>query len=106
MRFAESDVEEAAIQWLQGLGYNYVPGPEIAPDSLFPERAKFSSVILEGRLRKALARKDFCAHWIDPFALQRRRNLLRLSVNRLHSRSWLTLEDDIDQLVIAHAEHD
>ena len=29
--FTESVVEEAAIAWLQELGYAYLPGPNIAP---------------------------------------------------------------------------
>ena len=32
MPFAESTIEQAAIDWLQELGYNYAFGPEIAFD--------------------------------------------------------------------------
>jgi len=52
----ESVVEEAAIQWFKALGYAYVNGGDIAPDSMNPERADYGSVFLEGRLRTALAR--------------------------------------------------
>ena len=31
-RFTESDVEEAALNWLEQVGYEYVGGPEIGPD--------------------------------------------------------------------------
>jgi len=52
----ESVVEEAAIQWFEALGYAYVNGGDIAPDSMSPERADYGAVLLEGRLRSALAR--------------------------------------------------
>jgi len=52
----ESVVEEAAIQWFEALGYAYVNGGDIAPDSMNPERADYGAVLLEGRLRSALAR--------------------------------------------------
>ncbi|MBI4706193.1 MAG: type I restriction endonuclease subunit R [Deltaproteobacteria bacterium] len=54
----ESIVEQAAIEWLGRLGYAYVPGWELAPDGSSPERASYSTVILEGRLRAALGRID------------------------------------------------
>lgn len=52
----ETTVEQAAIEWLQDLGYQYRPGPEIAPDGVSPERKSYAETILEGRLRAALAR--------------------------------------------------
>ena len=32
-RLTESDVEEAALAWLQGLGWGVAHGPDIAPDA-------------------------------------------------------------------------
>jgi len=52
----ESVVEEAAIAWLTELGWQHVPGPVLAPDGEAPERESYRAVILEGRLRRALAR--------------------------------------------------
>lgn len=52
----ESVVEEAAIAWLTELGWQHVPGPVLAPDGEAPERDSFRAVVLEGRLRRALAR--------------------------------------------------
>ena len=34
----ESVVEEAAIEYLVELGYDYIHGPDIAPDGTSPER--------------------------------------------------------------------
>ena len=56
MKFTESIVEEATIEWLQALGWDYIAGPDIAPDGEAPERSSYGSVILEGRLRQALHR--------------------------------------------------
>lgn len=50
----ESVVEEAAIDWFKGLGYQYLPGPDIACDGSYPERGSYSDVVLEERLRSAL----------------------------------------------------
>ena len=54
MSCSESVVEDAAIEWFQGLGYSYLPGPEIAPDGSTPERTSYGKVILENRLRASL----------------------------------------------------
>ena len=50
----ESTVEEAAIDWFKDLGYQYLPGPDIACDGSYPERGSYTDVVLEKRLRTAL----------------------------------------------------
>ena len=55
-RFTETDVEEAALEWLEGLGYSVLSGPEIAPGEPDSERDTYSDVVLETRLRLALLR--------------------------------------------------
>ncbi len=54
--FTESVVEEAALEWLEGLGYAVKYGPEIAPGELGAERTDYAQIVLEDRLRQALAR--------------------------------------------------
>src|SRR3990170_4011381 len=54
--FTESVVEEAALEWLEGLGYAIRNGPAIAPGEVGAERADYAQVVLEDRLRQALAR--------------------------------------------------
>src|SRR5579885_1099779 len=56
--FAESVVEDAALEWLQGLGYTVLHGPDIAQGEPNAERsdALFRDVILEKRLRQAILR--------------------------------------------------
>ena len=51
----ESYAEEPALEWLRGLGWAYLPGPEIAPNGSAPERASWDGVVLVERLRSALA---------------------------------------------------
>ena len=52
---SESIVEDAALDWLESLGWNVAHGPDIAPDTLAAERADYGQVVLERRLRDALA---------------------------------------------------
>src|SRR5258708_15111723 len=54
--FTESVVEEAALAWLEALQYSFAHGPDIAPGELAAERRDYGQVILEDRLRQALAR--------------------------------------------------
>ena len=52
----ESLVEDAALEWLAGLGYAVLYGPDISPDGSMPERGSYDQVLLTVRLREALAR--------------------------------------------------
>jgi len=56
--FSESVVEDAALAWLQALGYEVLHGPDIAACETGAERndPNYRDVILQGRLRRALAR--------------------------------------------------
>ncbi len=54
--FIESVVEDAALTWLEGLGYGLKHGPEIAPGELFAERADYGQVVMAGRVRQALTK--------------------------------------------------
>ena len=51
----EADVEQAAVEWLAGLGWQAAHGPDIAPDMPRAERSDYGQVILERRLQDALA---------------------------------------------------
>jgi type I restriction enzyme R subunit len=54
--FTESVVEQAALAWLESLGWSVTHGFEIAPGEPGAERADYAQVVLEARLRDALAR--------------------------------------------------
>jgi type I restriction enzyme R subunit len=53
--FTESVVEQAALAWFEALGYAITGGPSIAPGELGEERRTYADVVLERRLRDALA---------------------------------------------------
>ena len=52
--FSERDAEDAALGWLEGIGWSDAYGPDIAPDAANAERADYGEVVLEARLRAAL----------------------------------------------------
>ncbi len=54
--FTESVVEQAALAWLESVGWSVVHGPEIAPGEPAAERDDYGQVVLAQRLRDALAR--------------------------------------------------
>ncbi|MDI3317843.1 MAG: type I restriction endonuclease subunit R [Bacillota bacterium] len=53
---AESDLEEAALEWLESLGWQVQHGPEIAPGAPGGERPDYDRVVLEQRVRATLKR--------------------------------------------------
>lgn len=54
--FTEDFLEEAAIEILQELGYEYVYAPDISCDGEYPERKDYREVFLEQRVKDALFR--------------------------------------------------
>lgn len=54
--FNESVIEEAALAWLESVGWSVRHGLTIAPDTPTAERSDYGKVVLEQRLRDALAR--------------------------------------------------
>ncbi len=54
--FTEREVERAALEWLEGLGWKTAHGPDIAPSEVNAERDRYTEVVLKRRLRDALTR--------------------------------------------------
>ncbi|MFQ6606027.1 MAG: type I restriction endonuclease subunit R [Fidelibacterota bacterium] len=52
----ESEIESAALAWLEALEYTILSGPEIAPGEPAAEREDYGQVVLESRLHQALQR--------------------------------------------------
>src|SRR5712692_5086296 len=52
--FTESVVEDAALCWLESLGWRVLRGPDIAPETPAAEREAYDQVVLTGRLRAAI----------------------------------------------------
>ncbi len=55
-KITESVIEDFVIELLKSQGYQYVSGPDIAPDGVKPERRSYEDVLLFDRLRKAIER--------------------------------------------------
>ena len=55
MTLTEADVEQVALEWLEGLGWRTTHGPDIGPDGPNAERSDYSQVVLERRLRDAIS---------------------------------------------------
>ena len=55
-KITESDIEELAIDLLEAKGYQYLYGPDIAPDSENPLRESFDEVVLKSKLESAIDR--------------------------------------------------
>ena len=54
MTFTESELEEAVLEWLKELKYDYALGPDIAPEGERPERKDYREVVLLDRLKRNL----------------------------------------------------
>jgi len=50
----EDQLEQLCLDWFSEGGYEYIYGPDIAPDGEAPERADYRQVVLIGRLLDAL----------------------------------------------------
>ncbi len=55
-RLTENSIEEFALQLLEKSGYQYIYGPDIAPDSEKPERESYEAVLLIDRIKEAVGR--------------------------------------------------
>ncbi|MCB1650703.1 MAG: type I restriction endonuclease subunit R [Alphaproteobacteria bacterium] len=53
--FTEDVVEQAALAWFENLGYELIHGPDIAPGGEDQQRADYADVVLDQKLRAALA---------------------------------------------------
>jgi type I restriction enzyme R subunit len=54
--FTESEVESAALAWLEGDGWPVAHGPDLAPDTPAAERRDYGDMALTRRLRDAIVR--------------------------------------------------
>ena len=52
----EADVEQATLDWLANIGWQVAHGPDIAPETPGTERNDYGQVVLERRIRDALAK--------------------------------------------------
>lgn len=55
-KLTESDIEQMTIELLEGKGYEYLYGPDIAPEGENPMRASLEEVVLRSKLEAAVRR--------------------------------------------------
>jgi type I restriction enzyme R subunit len=100
----ESVVEDAALAWLKSLGYVVKHGLEIAPGELVAERTDYSQVVLERRLRDALARLN---PELPPEALDDAfRKTLRAEGATLETRNRATHRMLVDGVTVEYRRRD
>lgn len=54
--FREDELEQASLEILQSLGYEYIHGTELSPSAEFPQRESYREVILSEKVKEALFR--------------------------------------------------
>ncbi len=82
----ENTIEEFTIELLERLGYQYIYGPDIAPDGENTERQSYEDVLLTGRLKNAIRR-------INPKVPVDAQNEAIKEIQRIHSPElWVNNE--------------
>jgi type I restriction enzyme R subunit len=99
-RLAEAVGGDAALAWLEGLGYAVKHGLEIAPGEIGAERTDYGQVVLEQRLRDALARLN---PELPPEALDDAfRKIMRAEGATLEARNRATHRMLVDGVTVEH----
>ncbi len=104
--FTESVVEDAALGWLEALGYAVLHGPDIAAGEPGAERSdpNYRDVLLEGRLRQALNRLN---PNLPPEALEDAyRKLTRLDAPSLIERNRALHRMLVDGITVEYRRKD
>jgi type I restriction enzyme, R subunit len=104
--FTESVVEDAALAWLEALGYMVLHGPDIAVGEPGAERSdsNYRDVVLEGRLRLALKRLNA---ELPPEALEDAyRKLMRLDAPSLVERNRAVHRMLVDGVTVEYRRKD
>jgi type I restriction enzyme R subunit len=104
--FTESLVEDAALAWLEALGYAVAHGPDIAAGEPGAERSdpNYRDVLLEQRLRQALARLN---PDLPPEALEDAwRKLTRLDAPSLVERNRAVHRVLVDGVAVEYRRND
>ena len=104
--FSESVVEQAALAWLEGLGYEILSAPKIAAGEPGAERSdpEYHDVILERRLRQALQRLNPA---LPPEAIEDAyRRLTRGNEHSLITRNHAFHQKLVDGVTVEYARPD
>jgi type I restriction enzyme, R subunit len=105
-RFTESIVEDAALAWLENIGYRVARGPELAANEPGAERRDpgYRDAVLERRLHEALSRLN---SELPPEAVEEAfRKLTRLDAPTLIERNRATHRMLVDGVTVEHRRTD
>jgi type I restriction enzyme R subunit len=89
----ENIIEESTIEILQSQGWDYVNGKEISPEGLFCERENYQQIILQDRLRNAIAK-------INPNIPQDAQEAAVQKVLRIYSPVLLHNNEEFHKLLV------
>jgi type I restriction enzyme R subunit len=85
----ETQVESICLEYLKELGYDFLYGPDISPDGMFPER-QYNVVVLVNRLKSAIDR-------LNPLITSDARDEALKKVLRTNSTDLLINNEEIHQ---------
>ena len=102
--FSERDAEDAALAWLERLGWSIAHGPDIAPDTPNAERTDYGQAVLERRLRSAL--RQLNSELPDEALDDARRQLLRLIGVTLEARNHAFHRMVVDGVTVEYVDTD
>lgn len=91
-KITESEIEKFAIELLEKQGYQYIHGPDIAPDSKKAERASYEDVILLEKLKTAVTR-------INPLIPAEAREDAIKQIARLNSPELITNNENFHRML-------
>ncbi len=92
IKITETTIENFAIELLEGLGYEYLYGPDLAPEGDRQERQSFEDVLLLDRLENAIRR-------LNPVSTKEAREDAFKQVLRLNSTELINSNRDFHKLV-------
>ena len=100
----ESTVEDAALAWLESLGWSVAYGPDVAPETPGAERYDYGQVVLERRLRDAVVRlnPDLPAEARDDAV----RKLIRIDGSTVEARNRSFHRMLVDCVTVEHRTDD
>ncbi len=92
MKITESQIEEFAIELLEGQGFKYIYGPDISPDSNTPARESYEDVLLHDRLEEAVGR-------INPAIPEDARDAAVKQILRLNSPELISNNESFHRMI-------
>jgi type I restriction enzyme R subunit len=91
-KLTENNIEELAVQLLQNNGWQYLYGPDIAPDGNNPQRLSYNDVLLLPQLKEAIKQ-------INPHIPAQAQEEAVKEIQRIHSPDLLTNNEQFHRML-------